>query len=133
MRSPVRGPHNLLWNVIGARTLSTTGQQLFLIDGFRDTGRPLLSVMADPKSIFARALSAFKARTLYSNIINDRSAVYYTTCITATDPFVDLSKVDVNYLPATRPSSSTPPTPSARGSRSRRGRRARSRRRRGRR
>jgi hypothetical protein len=98
VRSPVRGPHNLLWNIVGARTLSTTGQQLFLIDGFRDTGRPLLSVMADPKSIFARALSAFKERTLYSNIINDRSAVYYTTCIAATDPFTDMSKVHVNYL-----------------------------------
>jgi hypothetical protein len=103
VRSPVRGPHNLLWNVIGARTLSTTGQQLFLIDGFRDTGRPLLSVMADPKSIFARALSAFKARTLYSNIINDRSAVYYTTCIAATDPFTDLSKLNVNYIPGYAP------------------------------
>jgi hypothetical protein len=59
--------------------------------------------MADPKSIFARALSAFKARTLYSNIINDRSAVYYTTCIAATDPFTDMSKVDVNYLPGYSP------------------------------
>lgn len=103
MRSPIRGPHNLLWNVIGARTLSTTGQQLFLIDSFRDTGRPLLSVMADPKSIFARALSEFRGRMLYSNILNDRSAVYYTTCIAATDPFADLSKVHVNYLPGYAP------------------------------
>ena len=90
-----------MWNVIGARTLSASGQQLFLIDSFRDTSRPLLSVLADPESVFIRGLASFKHRSLYSNIVNDRSAVFYTTCISATDPFSDLSKVSINYLPNT--------------------------------
>jgi hypothetical protein len=76
-----------------------SGRQLFLIDSFRDTNRPLLSVLADPESVFIRALSGFKNRSLYSNIMNDRTAVYYTTCITATDPYADLSKININYLP----------------------------------
>jgi hypothetical protein len=75
-----------------------SGRQLFLIDSFRDTNRPLLSVLADPESVFIRALSGFKNRSLYSNIINDRSAVFYTTYISATDPYADLSKININYL-----------------------------------
>jgi hypothetical protein len=45
-----------------------------------------------------RGLGKFKRRTLYTNIVNDRSAVYYTTGISKTDPYTDLSKVKVNYL-----------------------------------
>lgn len=83
---------------MGARSLSTSGRQLFIIDEFRDTGRPLLAVMADPNSIFVLGLQKFKRRTLYSNIVNDRSAVYYTTCIQKTDPFKDTDRIKVNYL-----------------------------------
>jgi Putative serine esterase (DUF676) len=98
VRTPLLGFHNHLWNVLGARTLAMSGRQLFLIDSFRDTGRPLLAVLADPSSIFIRALTQFKNRNLYTNIINDRSAVYYTTGISRIDPFVNLNEVDVNYL-----------------------------------
>lgn len=55
--------------------------------------------MADPNSIFIRALSHFKNRSLYCNIINDRSVVYYTAGITAKDPFVDLHAVNLQPLP----------------------------------
>ncbi len=75
-----------------------SGRQLFTLDDYRGTGRPLLAVLADPKSVFMAGLRRFKRRTLYANIVNDRSAVYYTTCITKTDPYVDLSKIKVNYL-----------------------------------
>ena len=98
VRTPVLGVHSRLWNVLGARTLSTSGRQLFSIDSFRDTNRPLLSVLADPHSIFMQALSRFKHRVLYANIINDRSAPYYTTFITDVDPYVDLSTVDIHYI-----------------------------------
>lgn len=98
VRTPLRGWANHVWNVLGARTLSESGRQLFTIDEFRDTGKPLLAVLADPKSIFMQGLAKFKRRTLYANIINDRSAVYYTTGISKTDPYTDLSKVKVNYL-----------------------------------
>lgn len=69
-----------------------------MTDSFRDTGRPLLVVMADRNSIFVRGLSAFKRRTLYANIINDRTAVYYTTAISRVDPFVDLNAIRVEYI-----------------------------------
>ncbi|KAL8959815.1 MAG: hypothetical protein Q9193_003383, partial [Seirophora villosa] len=98
VRTPLRGYHSQLWNVFGSRTLSASGRQLFTIDTFRDTKRPILSVLADPDSVFIRALSLFKNRSLYANIINDRSAQYYTTAISSTDPFVDLDAVTIRYL-----------------------------------
>ena len=76
-----------------------SGRQLFTIDDFRDTGRPLLSVLAEPTSIFMRGLSKFTRHTLYANIINDRSAVYYTTGIAKTDPYrKQLHNLKINFL-----------------------------------
>jgi hypothetical protein len=99
-----------------------SGRQLFGIDRFRDTGKPLLAVLADPNSIFMSGLARFKRHTLYTNIVNDRSAVYYTTGIAKTDPYTDLSKVTVRYLQgfedvildpldpvSPRPATTTPP------------------------
>lgn len=98
VRTPLLGPHSYIFNVLGARTLSQSGRQLFLIDSFRDTNRPLLSVMADPNSIFIRALSQFKNRTLYCNIVNDKSVPWYTSSVTKTDPFIDLDAVELRPL-----------------------------------
>jgi hypothetical protein len=98
VRTPLIGYANHLWNVLGARTLSTSGRQLFLIDSFRDTGRPLLSILADPDSIFIRALAKFERRSLYTNIVNDRSAVYYTTGISRVDPYAHMDRLELNYL-----------------------------------
>ena len=103
VRTPLRGYHSQLWNAFGARTLSSSGRQLFTIDTFRDTKRPILSVLADPSSIFIRALSEFKSRNLYANIVNDRSAPFYTTAIAFTDPFVDLDTVDLRTLDSYSP------------------------------
>ena len=98
MRTPLRGWANQLFNVLGARTLCMSGRQLFGIDRFRDTGKPLLAVLADPNSIFMSGLARFKRHTLYTNITNDRSAVHYTTGISKTDPYTDLSRVNVRFL-----------------------------------
>lgn len=98
VRTPLHGWANHMWNVLGARTLSMSGRQLFTIDKFRDTSRPLLAVLADPNSIFYKGLAKFRRRVLYSNIVNDRSAVYYTTGISKTDPYRDLTKIRVNYV-----------------------------------
>ena len=98
VRTPLMGYSNQLWNVLGARTLSISGQQLFLVDSFRDTGRPILSVLADPDSIFIRALGKFENRSLYTNIVNDRSAVYYTTGISRIDPYAHMDRLELNYL-----------------------------------
>lgn len=103
MRSPLRGWHNHVWNVLGARTLSASGRQLFTIDRFRDTGRPLLEILADPESIFIKGLAKFERRTLYANIVNDRSAVFYTTGISKVDPFTQLDTIKVNYLKGYEP------------------------------
>lgn len=84
--------------MLGARTLAVSGQQLFGVDKFRDTGKPILAVLADPNSIFMSGLARFKRRTLYANITNDRSAVYYTTCIDKTDPYTDLENVKINFV-----------------------------------
>lgn len=97
VRTPLRGTTNHLWNVLGARTLSMSGRQLFTIDKFRDTGRPLLAVLADRNSIFYKGLALFRRRTLYANVVNDRSVVHYSAAITKTDPYTDLTKVRVNY------------------------------------
>lgn len=69
-----------------------------VIDKFRDTDRPLLDILGDPDSIFIKGLAKFRRRTLYANIVNDRSAVYYTTGITKTDPFTNLEKAKINYV-----------------------------------
>lgn len=98
VRTPLVGWHNDLWNRFGGRTLSVSGQQLFLIDTFRDTGKPLLAVLADPGSIFTRGLSSFKHRSLYANIINDRAVPFYTAYICAINPFTDLSAININYI-----------------------------------
>lgn len=75
-----------------------SGRQLFLIDKFRDTGRPLLAVLADPASIFIQGLSEFKHRSLYANVVNDRTVTYYTAGISRIDPFIDPTAVKINYL-----------------------------------
>ncbi|KAJ6782793.1 hypothetical protein PWT90_04150 [Aphanocladium album] len=98
VRTPLRGWYNHVWNVVGARTLSMSGQQLFTTDVFRDTEKPLLQVMTDPKSIFMSGLQKFKRHTLYANITNDKSAVYYTTCIQKTDPYRNLDLIRPNFV-----------------------------------
>jgi pimeloyl-ACP methyl ester carboxylesterase len=75
VRTPLLGRMNHVWNVVGARLLSTSGRQMFTVDDFRDTGRPLLAIMADPESIFIHGLSKFKNKILYTNIANDRTRV----------------------------------------------------------
>jgi len=103
VRTPLVGYHNQFWNVLGARILATSGQQLFIVDKFRDTARPLLSVLADPNGPFIRGLALFKHRSLYANVVNDRSAVYYTTAISKIDPYNQIDKLNINYVPGYEP------------------------------
>lgn len=97
VRSPIKGWPSHMWNVLGARTISISGRQLFMIDDFRGTGKPLLSVLADPNSIFIKGLAKFKNRSVYANIVNDRSTVFYTTAISKVDPFPEPEKANINY------------------------------------
>ncbi|KAF7187254.1 Lipid droplet phospholipase 1 [Pseudocercospora fuligena] len=93
VRTPKRGWRSTLFNSMGPRTLSTSGQQMFLVDSFRETGRPLLSLLSDPNSIFVKGLDMFKNKWLYANTINDRSVPWYTAAWSRTDPFVELDKI----------------------------------------
>lgn len=45
-----------------------------------------------------KGLAKFRRRTLYANIVNDRSTVYYTTAISKTDPYTNLENIKINYL-----------------------------------
>lgn len=109
VRSPSKSLH--VWNVVGARLLSMSGRQLFMIDTFRDTGKPLLSVLATPGTIFMHALAKFKHRSLYANIVNDRTAVYYTTGLSRINPFVDIEKIRINYAKGYEPNILDPDIP----------------------
>lgn len=111
VKTPLLGVQYKILNFLGSRTLSTSGRQLFTIDTFRDTSRPILSVLADPGSIFMLALAQFSHRVLYANIINDRSAPYYTTSISATDPYTNLDAISINYLPDYAPNIIDPGDP----------------------
>ncbi|KFY17002.1 hypothetical protein V492_00967 [Pseudogymnoascus sp. VKM F-4246] len=98
VRSPNRAVISQIFNVLGPQMLSMSGTQLFMVDNFRESGRPILEVMADPNSIFITGLRRFKKHSLYANITNDRTAPFYTTGISKIDPFVDLKAVNVGYL-----------------------------------
>ncbi|KAK5683515.1 hypothetical protein LTS10_005048 [Elasticomyces elasticus] len=99
VRTPRAGYRAQTWNFLGSKTLSTSGQQMFLVDNFRGTGRSLLSIMADPSSIFVRGLSMFKRKSVYANALNDRSVPYYTSSMSRCDPFVDSDAIEVHPLP----------------------------------
>ncbi|CAI7643208.1 unnamed protein product [Penicillium crustosum] len=97
-RAPLKGYMNKIFNALGSRTVSASGRQMWLIDSFRDTGRPLLSVLADPESIFITGLKKFQQRSVYANIVNDRSVLFYTSGLSKVDPFRDLEDVNINYV-----------------------------------
>lgn len=97
VRSPGGGSLSGFYNIMGASTLATSGRQMFLIDNFRKTGRPLLSIMADPEAPFVKGLSRFQRRSLYANIINDKSVNFFTSSMSRTDPFVRPDELDIKY------------------------------------
>ncbi|KAJ5792966.1 uncharacterized protein N7503_008944 [Penicillium pulvis] len=98
VRTPLKGVRGQIWNGLGPRLVSISGQQLFMVDSFRDTGRPLLSILADPESIFIQGLKRFQNRSVYGNVVNDRTTALYTTLFTKTNPFRDLEKININYV-----------------------------------
>ena len=59
--------------------------------------------MSEKDSIFMRGLSLFKTRTAYANIINDRSVPFNTAAISQYDPYLNLHKLNLAYLPSYEP------------------------------
>lgn len=97
MRNPAAGFKSFVWNAIASRSLSISGKEMFALDIFRDTGRSVLALLADPDSIFVAGLRRFQRLSLYSNITNDKNTDYYTTSIQRVDPFADLEGRAANY------------------------------------
>jgi hypothetical protein len=98
---------NSIMNLLASILLGSSGRQMFIADRGRE---PLLLRMAkkgnfppqcvtDPDSIFIRGLAMFKTRTAYANIINDRSVPYHSAAISQDDPFLDLTQLNISYLP----------------------------------
>ncbi|CAI7598010.1 unnamed protein product [Penicillium glandicola] len=98
VRAPLKGYKDKIFNVLGPRTISASGRQIWLLDSFRDTGRPLLSVLADPGSIFITGLKKFRTRSVYANIVNDRTVPFYASGLSKVDPFQSLEDVNINYV-----------------------------------
>jgi hypothetical protein len=69
-----------------------------MVDKFRDTDRPLLAILADPEGVFVRALASFKHRSIYANVVNDRTVSYYTSAFSEVDPFADMDAIECNYV-----------------------------------
>ncbi|KIK66677.1 hypothetical protein GYMLUDRAFT_192639 [Collybiopsis luxurians FD-317 M1] len=78
---------NRITRYLGARTLGNTGKQLYGVDSWGTTGRPLLEVMADKDFVFWKALNAFQRIDIYANAINDRIVPYVSGVFETVDPF----------------------------------------------
>lgn len=97
-RAPLKGFTSSIWNNVGPSVVSMSGQQMFMVDNFRDTGRPLFSIMADPESVFIKGLKRFPNRSMYANVVNDRITSFFSTAVSKTDPFQDLENLNINYV-----------------------------------
>lgn len=80
---------------LGTTLLGQSGKDLFLKSSYTKDGRPVLEQMADPKSVFYKALASFKYLMLYANSINDRTVPFYTAYLTNKDPFVNRDHIHV--------------------------------------
>ncbi|KAF9365995.1 hypothetical protein BGX34_007046 [Mortierella sp. NVP85] len=95
-RQPSRSRWSRAFNYLCARMLSRTGEQLQLVDNYIG-GKPILLVMSEPSSVFIRALTRFKRRSVYCNIRNDRSVPFWTASFSDADPFKDLNSMEIQY------------------------------------
>jgi hypothetical protein len=100
---PSNGVWSYIWNNVGPHEGSISGQQLFMADSFRNTGRPMLSILADPDSIFVQALKKFHNRSLYASVVNDRTTIFYTAALSTVDPFRNLENTRINYAEGYKP------------------------------
>ncbi|KAI5951885.1 hypothetical protein KGF54_004960 [Candida jiufengensis] len=75
-----------LYNNIAPYFLAITGSQFFLKDKVGEFHKPLLVWMADQNSKFYQALSKFKYKSLYANVVNDKRCSWFTSSISFDDP-----------------------------------------------
>lgn len=111
--TPGKGITTKLFNLFVPFFLAHSGSQMFLLDKKMDAddnkdGLPLLVWMAEPQSFFFKALSSFKYKSLYANIINDKRTCWFTSAISIMDPFksmlnADSSIYNLDYIPGYEP------------------------------
>ncbi|KAJ3852387.1 DUF676-domain-containing protein [Lentinula lateritia] len=72
---------------VGSRMLGNTGKQLYCLDCWGETGRPLLEVMADKDFVFWKALNSFQNIDIYVNAVHDRMVPYVSGAFELLDPY----------------------------------------------
>lgn len=95
-----KGTRVNILNGIGRTMIGQSGRDLFLQgSGNPEDPRPVIEQLADPKSVFFKALAGFKRRILYANAINDRTVPFYTAYLITKDPFKVLHHVHIVHHP----------------------------------
>ena len=56
-----------LFNFLGPKFLARTGTQFYAKDAFGNTGKPLVEIMADQRSVFLKGLASFSRVVVYGN------------------------------------------------------------------
>ncbi|EGF99880.1 uncharacterized protein MELLADRAFT_94033 [Melampsora larici-populina 98AG31] len=91
----------------GSRSLSRTGQQLYLTDRFHsypksqssnDSKYPLIALLAHPDTNFFKALVRFKQIRLYANAVNDRTVPFVAGAVEEHDVFHSAQKLGQRFL-----------------------------------
>lgn len=92
----------------GSRSLSRTGQQLYLTDQFHTYPKssssnnsrkyPLIALLAHPDTNFFKALLLFKQIRIYSNAVNDRTVPFVTGAVEENDVFHSAQKLGQKFL-----------------------------------
>nr|ODN96630.1 lipid particle protein [Cryptococcus depauperatus CBS 7855] len=76
----------LCW--LGARIMSRSGEQLYVVDMYSpEDPRPLLEIMADPRSVFFQGLEKFERLSIFASAVNDDSVPYPSAAIETLDHF----------------------------------------------
>ncbi|CAG8567307.1 13061_t:CDS:2 [Funneliformis mosseae] len=82
-------------NWVSTTLLSKTGEQLTFMDKYEED-EPILLTISRPDKIYFKALSAFKYRTLYANVRNDRTVPFWTAAISEVDPFDNVEELKIS-------------------------------------
>ncbi|ANZ76391.1 BA75_03740T0 [Komagataella pastoris] len=111
--APGDGVSVKIFNCLVPYLLANSGKQMFLMDkvrvidyvnpGEEETPsspllktnynyQPLLLLMANPASVFHKALNGFKYKSLYANVTNDKRTSWWTAGISTMNPFEILDK-----------------------------------------
>ncbi|KAH8552163.1 putative serine esterase-domain-containing protein [Umbelopsis sp. PMI_123] len=85
-----------IFNWLSKYLLSRSGEQMSLIDKYRD-GRSLLEIMASPDHEFMKHMARFQHRFIYANAVNDRSVPFWTAAFEPTNYFSSVPKLEIEY------------------------------------